>query len=273
MLEVINSKAGTRNIKFALFDFDGTISLIREGWQDVMKSYFFEEMKKTPLGMEEEDESIRRCIDEFVDVNTGKQTIYQCFPLVEELKKRGGKPQEALAYKDEYLRRLMEQIQHRIDGLERGVLNPLDYTVPGAYDFLKMLKANGVKMFLASGTDEEFAQHEADILGVSDYFQGKVYGAQRDYKAFSKKMVVERIIRNNHLHGDELLGVGDGFVEIENVKEAGGFTVGLASDEKNRNGEPDAWKRDRLIRAGADIIIPDFSNTEELEKYMFGKDE
>ena len=271
MLEIIHPDRVTAKIQYVLFDFDGTISLIREGWQMVMKSYFFEELKKTPLGSAEDDDSIRRVIDEFVDINTGKQTIYQCFPLVEELKKRKGTPKEALYYKDEYLRRLMLQIQHRISGLEKGELNPLDYTVPGAYGFLEMLKRHGVQMFLASGTDEEYARHEADILGVTKYFRGEVYGAQRDYKSFSKKMVVERIIRENHLQGAELMGVGDGFVEIENVREAGGFTIGLASDEKNRSGQPDAWKRNRLIRAGADVIIPDFCAVDELEKYLFDK--
>ena len=209
-------------------------------------------------------------INEFVDINTGKQTIYQCFPLVEELQKRKGVPQDALYYKEEYLRRLMTKIQYRIQGLENGELNPLDYTVPGVYDFLELLKKRGIQMFLASGTDEAYAQHEADILNVDKYFEGKVYGAQRNYKAFSKKMIVERIIQENHLQGEELMGVGDGFVEIENVKEAGGFTIGLASDEKGRSGKPDEWKRNRLIRAGADIIIPDFSDIEELERYLFG---
>ena len=32
----------------------------------------------------------------------------------------------------------------------------------------------------------------------------------------------------------------------------------------------DQWKRERLIRAGADLIIPDFTCLEELEKYLFG---
>ena len=33
-------------------------------------------------------------------------------------------------------------------------------------------------------------------------------------------MIVERIIRENGLQGHELVGFGDGFVEIENVKGA-----------------------------------------------------
>lgn len=272
MLEVVNAQFPRGDFKFALFDFDGTISLIREGWQKVMKSYFYEEMRRTPLGADEEEDKLRACIDEFVDVNTGKQTIYQCFALVKEMEKRGGKPKEAIYYKDEYQRRLLQEIDERIRGLEQGGLKPETLVVPGSFSFLKMLKENGVGLFLASGTDEEYARHEAELLGVTGFFQGKVYGALRDYKSFSKKMVVERIIRENKLQGQELIGIGDGFVEIENVKEAGGFTIGVASDEKNRSGEPDKWKRERLIRAGADIIIPDFSNTEELYNYIFRKE-
>ena len=98
-----------------------------------------------------------------------------------------------------------------------------------------------------------------------------MFGAQRDYKSFSKKMIVERIIRENRLTGAELVGFGDGFVEIENVKEAGGFAVGVATDEKNHDGRVDQWKRERLIRAGADIIIPDFSDVPALIDYLFPK--
>jgi len=272
-MEIINGTYEKGKFRFALFDFDGTISLIREGWQGVMKSYFYGEMRATPLGGGESEESIRACIDEFVDVNTGKQTIYQCFALVEELEKRGGKPLDAQEYKDEYQRRLLEQVQHRITGLEQKTIEPKACVVPGSFELLGMLQKHGVEMFLASGTDEQYAQHEADILGVTPYFKGRVYGAQRDYKSFSKKMVVQRIIKENDLNGNELIGFGDGFVEIENVKESGGFAVGVASDERNHDGRVDEWKRERLIRAGADIIIPDFSGIRQLKAYLFGEEQ
>lgn len=271
-IEVINPSYERGHFRFALYDFDGTLSLIREGWQKIMKSYFYEEMRKTPIGATESEASIRACIDEFVDVNTGKQTIYQCFALVDELKKRGGNPDEAIDYKDEYHRRLLEEIQYRIDGLEKGSVHWLEYMVPGGQEILKALKSRGVKQFIASGTDEPYARHEAELLGVTPYIEGQLYGAQRDYKAFSKKMVIERIIRENDLHGNEFIGFGDGFVEIENVKEKGGFAVGVATDEKNHDGRVDSWKRERLIRAGADIIIPDFSQTDLLMNYLFCKE-
>ena len=40
-IETIKEYSG-RGFKCALFDFDGTISLIREGWQKVMIPYFCE---------------------------------------------------------------------------------------------------------------------------------------------------------------------------------------------------------------------------------------
>ena len=104
------------------------------------------------------------------------------------------------------------------------------------------------------------------------YFDGHIYGAQRDYKTFSKKMVIERIIRENHLAGEQLLGFGDGYVEIENLREAGGYAIGVASNEAERMGI-DEWKKERLIRAGAHIIIPDYRNIDELETHLFGRTE
>jgi len=125
-------------------------------------------------------------------------------------------------------------------------------------------------MYLASGTDENYVLEEAALLGVDHYFAG-IYGAKDDYKSFSKKMLIDRVIRENNLHGRELLGFGDGYVEIENVKGVGGFACGLATDEVLRRGI-DEWKRNRLKASGADIIIPDFTETPKLMAYLFSED-
>ena len=265
--EIINPDYPRGHFKFALFDFDGTLSLIREGWQKIMKGYFYEALSQMPRA--EDEAALRACIDEFVDMSTGKQTIYQCISLAEEIEKRGGTPLDPQDYKDEYSRRLLEEVGHRIRGLEDKTIDPSELLVPGAIEILKELSSRGVRIFIASGTDEIYAAHEAELLGVTQYLSAPVYGAQRDYKSFSKRMIVERIIRENGLQGHELVGFGDGFVEIENVKERGGFAVGVATDEKHHDGRVDAWKRERLIRAGADIIIPDFARAAELAAYLF----
>jgi DUF971 family protein len=57
-------------------------------------------------------------------------------------------------------------------------------------------------------------------------------------------------------------------VEIENVRAVGGTAVGVASNEAERRGI-DAWKRERLLRAGADAIVPDYRNLDALSGYLF----
>ena len=257
------------HFRYAVLDFDGTISLIREGWQQIMTPYFTDEMCATPLGRALPREELELRAREFITQLTGKQTIYQCIRLTEEIRALGGTPLDPQAYKDEYQRRLLIHIDHRLQGLEAGEIDPETLTVPGSYQLLDMLLRHGVTPYLASGTDEVYVLKEAALLNVSRYFSGHIYGAQREYSTFSKKMVIERILRENGLAGDELLGFGDGYVEIENVRQAGGCAVGVASDEAGRTGI-DEWKRERLIRAGANYIIPDYRDIDALEQTLFG---
>ena len=67
--------------------------------------------------------------------------------------------------------------------------------VHGARQLLDSLQQRGVALYLASGTDENFVKQEAAALDVSRYFGDHIYGAQDDYRQFSKKMVIERILR------------------------------------------------------------------------------
>ncbi|MDO5553826.1 MAG: SIS domain-containing protein [Planctomycetia bacterium] len=255
----------TPGYKAAIFDFDGTLSLIREGWQSVMTEYFYEVLKDAAAPGETDDE-IKACVSSFIEILTGKQTIYQCLRLAEEVTRRGGTPLEALEYKREYHRRLLAQIQHRLDDLASGKLKPDDCLVPGARAFLEKLKAAGVRLFLASGTDQCYVTEEAQLLNIAQYFE-TISGAIDDYKNFSKAMVISGIIADNNLQGPELIGFGDGYVEIENVKEAGGYACAVATNEQQRCGV-DPWKRQRLLSAGADAVVPDFSDAERLWKFI-----
>ncbi|NLS75732.1 MAG: HAD family hydrolase [Chloroflexi bacterium] len=256
-------------IQHALFDFDGTISLIREGWQQVMIPLMVEVLLETP--QHESEAALTEVVTEFVDRLTGKQTIYQMLQLVEEVAKRGGQPKEALDYKWMYLDRLWERIKHRVAGLKEGALHPPELVVPGALELLEMLRQRGITCYLASGTDHKYVTDEAGALGVTPYFAGGVYGALDNYQDFSKAKLIEQILRNHDLQGPELVVFGDGFVEIENAKAVGGIAVGVASDEERRVGIND-WKRHRLLQAGADIIIPDFREGPRLLDYLCGEE-
>jgi phosphoglycolate phosphatase-like HAD superfamily hydrolase len=266
-IEIIRPVEASVPVRFALFDFDGTLSLIREGWQGVMIPYFVEVLLATP--QHESPEEIENVVREFVTRLTGKQTIYQCFALADEVTKRGGTPQDALAYKHEYLRRLWERIAHRVEALKSGRVEPDSMLVRGSRAFLQALQERGVQCYLASGTDIAYVLDEAAALQIDRYFGPRIYGALDDYKNFSKQMIIDRILKENDLHGSELVVIGDGYVEIENGRSVGGRTIGVASDEAHPGGL-DAWKRDRLIGAGADAIIRDFEPLDALTDYLFG---
>lgn len=263
-LEIIRADIARGHIRHALFDFDGTLSLIREGWQDVMIPMMVEILRATPRT--ESEAELYAIVREYVARLTGKQTIYQMIELAEQVKARGGEPLEPLAYKHQYHDLLMARIKHRIADLENGRVSPDEMLVPGSRAFLEELSRRGVQCYLASGTDEVFVKHEAALLDVTRYFQG-VYGALDDYKTFDKHMVIQRIMRENNLRGPEFVAFGDGYVEIEDTHNVGGIAVGVASNEAARQGI-DAWKRERLIQAGADIIIPDFSQHDSLITYL-----
>ena len=244
------------HISHVLFDFDGTLSLIREGWPEVMVPMFVECLPQ--LEHESPDDLRRLAYDDIMRLN-GKQTIYQMIQLAERIQQRGGQPREPLWYKHEYLRRLEARIGHRTQALRAGTLPPDDLLVFGARRALELLAQRGCTLYLASGTDEQYVVEEARLLQIDHFFQGRIYGALDTYQNFSKKMVIERILRENQVAGDQLLSFGDGYVEIENTKEVGGLAVAVASDEShNGSGQIDAWKRERLLGVGADVVIPDF---------------
>ena len=254
-------------IKHVVFDFDGTISLIRDGWQNIMVPMMVEFLQKE-TDTKESKEELENIVVDFVDRLTGKQTIYQMIQLVDEIEKRGGKPKDPLTYKDEYNKRLLPIVEQRISDLSNGKINPDTLRVPKSYEFLKQLHDMGIKCYLASGTDVEFVKNEAQLLGVAKYLTGGIYGALREYKKFSKEMVIQKILNDYNLSGNELLIIGDGYVEIENAKAVDAIAIGVASVEDNIY-NMNADKRERLIRAGADIIINDFREGAELINFLF----
>ena len=260
MIEIINRDVSAAKTRVALFDFDGTLSLIRSGWVEVMVPMMVELLAETKSG--ESEVELKAVVEEFVGRLTGKQTIYQMMELADNIQKRGGAPKDPLVYKKMYLDLLWTRIEHRIHDLRQGHCSPEKYLVPGSRALLEALKDRGYTMYLASGTDDAYMQDEAHLLDVHRYFAG-VHGALDDYKSFSKAILIQRIISSAEFQGDEFLGFGDGYVEIENVKQVGGVAVGIASDEPECL-KVDDWKRTRLIGVGADVIVANYLELDAL---------
>lgn len=248
-----------------LFDFDGTLSLIRQGWREIMIPMMVEILSDLKSG--ESEAELEALIADFVDRLTGRQTIYQMIQLCEEIQKRGGTPDAPVAYKKRFNDLLNTHIAHRIHSLETGAARPDDFMLIGTRDLLDNLVAHGLMLYLASGTDLVYVRNEVDLLQLGPYFEDRVFGALDQHENFSKAMVIRNILKTHALQGPELLGFGDGYVEIENVKAVGGTAVGVASDEVHRENLND-WKRNRLIGVGADFIIPHYREQDMLIAYL-----
>ncbi|MEN6576261.1 MAG: PfkB family carbohydrate kinase [Phycisphaerales bacterium] len=264
------------SVRHAVFDNDGTISTLRQGWEEIMAPV----MAKAILGdhFETADEGlyqkVRRQVLEYIDKSTGIQTIVQMQGLVEMVREFGLVPADKVldrfGYKRIYNEALMQMVNDRIAKLERSQLDVTDFTVKGAVEFARALRQRGVTLYLASGTDHEDVLREAQVLGHAELFNGGIYGAVGDIDSCSKKMVLDRILSENKLSGAELAVFGDGPVELRESRKRGGLAIGVASDEVRRFGL-NLDKRARLIKAGAHLVVPDFSQREELLKLLFGQ--
>jgi rfaE bifunctional protein kinase chain/domain len=260
-------------IKHAVFDHDGTISTLRQGWEQIMAPV----MIKAILGdkYESADETlyhkVRNRVLDYIDKSTGIQTIVQMEALVEMVRESGlvpaGKIHDKFGYKEIYNDALMEQVNKRIEEFKRGQLDISDYTIKGALEFLTVLQRHGIKLYLASGTDRQDVVAESEALGYAGLFDGGIYGSVGDIARYSKKMVIEEIMSTNGLSGPELAVFGDGPVEMRECRKRDGIAVGIASDEIRRHGLS-IEKRTRLVKAGAHIIIPDFSQHSKLVRLL-----
>src|SRR5881396_673508 len=97
LVEFSSGFAPRPGISHVLFDFDGTLSLIREGWVDVMMSMFLEMLPALPG---ETEAAVRQMLDDDIMRENGKQTIYQMIRFAERIKERDGKAREPLCYKN-----------------------------------------------------------------------------------------------------------------------------------------------------------------------------
>jgi phosphoglycolate phosphatase len=268
-IEVMRPNLDASHTRVVLFDFDGTLSLVRSGWMDVMIPMMVEILAACKSG--ETEDQLRAVVEDFVWRLTGQETVYQMIELAGQVRRRGGQPIEPLEYKRMYLDRLWSRIRDRVAALRSGNASPDDYLVPGSRSLLESLRARGMKMFVASGTDEPYMKEEARLLDVERYFDGGVYGALDDYKTFSKGILIRRVLDSAEFRGEEFLGFGDGYVEIEEVKKVGGVAVGAATLEPECR-TIDDWKRTRLIGVGADVIVPNYVDRDALLKTLFPSD-
>ncbi len=264
-IELASALPRRLRLEHAVFDHDGTISTLREGWDEVMgpmmiRAILGEHPEKAP---EELYRRVEERIRDYIDRTTGIQTLAQMKGLVGMVREFGQVPQERIldeqGYKEVYNRKLMERVRLRRARLESGELGVEDFTIKGTLRFLAELQRRGVRLYLASGTDQQDVEQEAAALGYAGLFTVHIYGARGSLDHEPKRVVLERILAEI---GDQAIArvvtFGDGPVELRETRKRGGLAVGVASNEERRYGL-NLEKRARLIQAGAQVVVPDFS--------------
>ena len=281
-LEIVEPLPAEVDLRFAVFDHDGTVSTLRQGWENVMAPV----MIKAILGDQFQTadsalfDTVQRRVQEFVEQSTGIQTILQMDGLVEMVAEFGIVPEaqrlDAFGYKAVYNEALMQMVDGRTARIARGELAPGDFIMKGTVEFLGALRERGVTLFLASGTDEADVVREAEALGYASLFDGGIFGAKPGSRADSKEAVIRDIIAGIGRRGDSGAGAqvistmvaGDGPVEIRLARRHGGLALGVASHEERRFGLNES-KRRRVIRAGAHAVVPDFSQWRRWLGFLF----
>ena len=264
-IELINTFVNKPEIRHVIFDHDGTISTLREGWEQIMIPI----MMKSILGDRfllvdsATYNKIHTRVRDFIDKTTGIQTLVQMHGLRDLIAEYGFVPEErildASAYKKIFNDELLQVVRSREGKFDNGEFALEDFTIKNSVLFLKTLFDSGIKLYLASGTDLEDVLSEAKALGYDHFFDGRIYGSVGDINRDAKKIVLDSVLESiGESSSGTVLTFGDGPVEIRETKKRAGVAVGVASNEQRRYGL-NLSKRTRLIKAGADIIIPDFS--------------
>ncbi len=166
-----------------VFDFDGSLSLIRTGWLRIIVQMMVKTL--SDLGTGETEEQLRTIVEDFIWRLTGQDTIYQIMELAAQVENLGGAPVDSLAYKERYLERLNRIADGRREELRRGECAPDKYLVPGSRAMLVTLREQGLRMYLASGTDDAELKAEAALLDIARYFYG-IHGALEGSGSFSE---------------------------------------------------------------------------------------
>ncbi|NDF01164.1 MAG: HAD family hydrolase, partial [Verrucomicrobia bacterium] len=267
-IEICPGFAPRPGLTHVVFDFDGTLSLIRHGWPEVMLSMFLEMLP--PQAGADEAALRTELMNEMLSFN-GKPTIHQMVAFAERIRRAGEQPREPQCYLAEYTLRLERDIAKRSQRIREGA-SPDTFVVPGGRALIEQLRARGLKLYILSATLEPFVRQEAALLDLARYFDGRIHGGHEATPPFSKGQVFDRILAEEGITGAQLLSFGDGPVELHHTKELGGLAVAVASDETEiGSGKIHEQKRTQLMAAGADLVIPDYQCHEALVKLLFGE--
>jgi phosphoglycolate phosphatase len=254
--EIVNPNYVRGPFRCAIFDFDGTLSLLRGNWQGLMVPMMVEALAATGTG--ESPAELTAIVEEFVTRLTGQPTMQQMLALCDEVQKRGQSRPDPNRYFQRYMDMLLSRTEARIDDVQASRARADDMLIPGSRPLLEHLHSAGWILVIASGTELSDVQRESRILKIDHYFGRRIFGPINNDPQFAKERVLRQLMVEHGLRGDEIASIGDGPAEMLAIKAVGGFAIGVASDEVHQDGRINQLKREHLLRSGADVIVPDY---------------
>lgn len=255
-LEVVRTNRPRGPFRCVVFDFDGTLSLLRGNWQGLMVPMMVATLQATGTG--ESAAELTSLVEEFVTRLTGQPTMQQMEAMADEVVKRGRPRPDPAIYLARYLDELLSRTSERIDAVQSGRTRADEMLVPGARPLVEQLHRQGLLLVIASGTEQTHVRSETLVLDLGRYFGDRVFGPVENDARFSKEAVLRKLMREHGFRGDEIVAIGDGPAEILAVKAVGGLALGVASDEVAMSGRINPLKREHLLRSGANVVIPDY---------------
>ncbi|MBL8993787.1 MAG: HAD family hydrolase [Spirochaetia bacterium] len=174
MTEILRPPRSGFRLRYAIFDHDGTLSVLRAGWEEhmfpVMVNAILGEEKHSPADRKETESNVRSLIE----YQTGMPTLLTMEMLIPMIREAGHTPENKILSPEEYKRlyhlELDRAIHKKYESIQKGLTKPEDHMMAGAFSFMETLHKSGVKLILASGSDEADVRREADLLGFSKFF-------------------------------------------------------------------------------------------------------
>jgi len=250
-----------------VFDFDGTLSWIRHGWPEIMQKVMG---PRFPLKDGETEEDIREYLFREMYRFNGQPTPLFMAEMAREIESRSAEADPDEIFQS-FLAVLNEGALERHENIRSKKCPPDDYIIYGGRAFIEALIEAGLKVIILSGNPHDQVNEEADLLDISRYCEGHVYG-HTDAENFCKQSVMEKLMNEEGFSGENLIAIGDGAAEIKATKALSGLAIAICSDEEvNGSGVIDENKLPVLLDGGADCVIADYREPTTLLNLLTGK--
>lgn len=219
--------------------------------------------------------AIRRAVQEnTVNINCDKDTNSQIIDRINN----GIEYYDDLPETDEMTEMLREQTPRlfklyeavlngfcRDKNLQKAKKNPEKFRIKGSMDFLNFLKDNGVKNYFVTGAvvEKGMGMHqEVEALGYKigkDELVEDIIGSTWTEK-MPKDMVMQKLLKELGVKGENVLVVGDGRAEIQAGVQMGAFVVSRLPENAD-------FQRELHKKLGTNMIIKDFCDKEFLSLF------